>query len=460
MLPATYRRSIKNLLVVSAVGLSALFTLIAVFGVPSAAAIDTSPAQADHHEHAQLAAAVNPSPAQVVQHQPASLTSASAIVDVSIVDFAFDPSIITITAGSTVRWTRSLTSIITHTTTSDMGSLDPWDSGQLAPGGSFTKTFNTPGTYTYHCAIHPLTMLGMVVVVSSAAQPPTGVSVSGPALSEVNTSHIFTATVEPITATRPITFVWEATGKSPITHTGGHLLDTVSFTWATGTTGTAHITATATNADGTASGAFTTILIPQPSPVISDVRIVDFAFQPAVITITAGTTVRWTNIGTITHTVTSDTSLWNSGDLVTGGVFSRTFATPGTYDYHCIYHPVLMTGKVVVLPAGPEPPAAVSIAGPIEGVIDTGYTFTATVSPITAGLPITYFWQATGQSPITHAGGNVSNTIMFTWTSGTTGAQLITATATNAGGQATGTHVIIFNARRVYLPLVLDSFGQ
>lgn len=470
MLPIAYRQSLKNLLVVSAVGLSALFTLIAVFDVPSAqavhqehvqlaTAIDISPAQADHHEHTQLAAAIGSSPAQVVQHQPAGPTAASATVDVSIVDFAFDPSIITITAGSTVRWTRSPATIITHTTTSDIGSLDPWDSGQLAPGESFTKTFNTPGTYTYHCEFHPLTMLGTVVVLSSAAQPPTGVSVSGPALSEVNTSHVFTATVDPITATQPITFVWEATGQSPITHTGGNLTDAVSFTWATGMTGTARITATATNADGTASGAFTTILIPQPSAVISDVRIVDSAFQPAVITITAGTTVRWTNIGAVTHTVTSDTSLWDSGDLVTGGVFSRTFTTPGTYDYHCIYHPVSMKGKVVVLAAGPEPPAAVSIAGPIEGAIDTAYTFTAMVSPITAALPITYFWQATGQSPITHTGGNVSDTIVFTWTSGTTGAQLITATATNAGGTAAGTHVIIFNALRVYLPLVLDSFG-
>jgi plastocyanin len=470
MLRIAYRRSIKNLLVVSAVGLSALFTLIAVFDVPPAqadhhehvqpaAAIDTSLAQADHHEHTQLATAIDSSPAQVDQHQPASPTAASAIIDVSIVDFAFDPSIITITAGSTVRWTRSPASTITHTTTSDIGSLDPWDSGQLAPGASFTKTFNTPGTYTYRCEFHPLSMHGTVVVLSSAPQPPTGVSIDGPDLSEVNTLHVFTATVNPITATQPITFVWEATGQSPVTHTGSNLIDVVSFTWATGTTGTARITATATNAGGTASGAFTTILIPQPSAVISDVRIVDFAFQSAVITVTAGTTVRWTNIGAVTHTVTSDTSLWDSGDLVTGGVFSRTFTTPGTYDYHCAYHAASMKGKVVVLAAGPEPPAAVSITGPIEGVIDTAYAFTATVSPITAAQPITYFWQATGQSSITHTGSTVNDTIVFTWTSGTTGTQLITATAANAGGTAAGMHLIIFNAHRVYLPLVLDSLG-
>jgi plastocyanin len=447
MLPVAYRRSIKNLLAVSAVGLSALFTLATVFDVPSA--------QADHHAHARPAAASDMPSALVDHHLPAGPAAASAIVDVSIVDFAFEPQIITITAGSTVRWTRSPASIITHTATSDIGSLDPWDSGQLAPGGSFMKTFNTPGTYTYHCEFHPLTMHGTVVVVSSAAHPPTSVSIDGPALSEVNTSHAFTATVDPITATQPITFVWEATGQSPITHTGGNLIDTVSFTWATGTTGTARITATATNAGGAASGIFTTILIPQPSAVVSDVKIVDFAFQPAVMTITAGTTVRWTNIGAVTHTVTSDTSLWDSGDLVTGGVFSRTFSTPGTYPYHCLYHPIDMKGTIVVLAPPSQPPTSVSIIGPGEGTIDTPYVFTATVSPITATLPITYLWQATGQSDVTHVGG-LSDTIVLTWPAGTSVTQLITATAANDGGAAAGTHFTFFAPpQKVYLPLLV-----
>ncbi len=44
---------------------------------------------------------------------------------------------------------------------------------------------------------------------------------------------------------------------------------------------------------------------------------------------------------------------------------------------------------------------------------------------------------------------------MFTWTSGATGTQLITATVTNEGGTAIGSHIIIFNAVHVYLPLVL-----
>jgi plastocyanin len=209
------------------------------------------------------------------------------------------------------------------------------------------------------------------------------------------------------------------------------------------------------NAQGSAGGAFTTILIPQPGAGIADVRIVDSAFQPDVITVTTGTTVRWTNIGAVLHTVSSDTGLWDSGDLGTGGVFTRTFMTPGTFDYHCNYHPLQMTGKVVVLAPGPQPPATVSIAGPLEGMIDVAYTFTATVSPITATRPFTYFWQATGQLPVTHISSNPSDTAIFTWTPGTAGAQLITATVMNEGGTATGTQAILFKPFRVYLPLIL-----
>ncbi len=176
------------------------------------------------------------------------------------------------------------------------------------------------------------------------------------------------------------------------------------------------------------------------------------AFDPNVVTITAGSSVVWTNADTFAHTTTSNDNVWND-PLGPGEVVTETFTAPGIYDYHCQIHSI-MTGRVVVLPASPNPPAAVSIAGPFEGAINTTYTFTATVSPITATPPITYFWQATGQSPITHGGGDLSDTIMFTWTSGTTGTQWITATATNQGGTATGTHVIIFNPKRVYLPLI------
>ena len=79
----------------------------------------------------------------------------------------------------------------------------------------------------------------------------------------------------------------------------------------------------------------------------NDVSIVDFNFQPNVVTITVGSSVSWTNSGTFTHTVTSDTGVWDSGDIGPGQSFIQTFDKPGQYLYHCIHHPS-MKGMVVV----------------------------------------------------------------------------------------------------------------
>ena len=69
---------------------------------------------------------------------------------VSIQDFSFNPGQITVAPGTTVTWTNEGPS--PHTTTADDGS---WDSGELQQGEDFSFTFDEPGTYTYHCSIHP-----------------------------------------------------------------------------------------------------------------------------------------------------------------------------------------------------------------------------------------------------------------------------------------------------------------
>ena len=89
-----------------------------------------------------------------------------------------------------------------------------------------------------------------------------------------------------------------------------------------------------------------------------DVDIQDSGYQPGSITIAVNDTVRWTNRGTLTHTVTSDTAgQFDSGDMPPTAQFSHTFTIPGTFAYHCIYHPLTMKGTVAVLPPGvPVPP--------------------------------------------------------------------------------------------------------
>jgi plastocyanin len=79
------------------------------------------------------------------------------------------------------------------------------------------------------------------------------------------------------------------------------------------------------------------------------VNMTEFDFVPPVVFINVGDTVQWTNTGAVIHTSTSDTGLWNSGNVGPGGSFSFTFTAPGTYLYHCIPHEVLgMIGTVVV----------------------------------------------------------------------------------------------------------------
>ncbi len=79
-------------------------------------------------------------------------------VQVTIVDFAFDPDSIEIVIGTTVEWTNL--GDAPHTTTANDGT---WDSGTLSNGGSFSFTFNETGVYDYICTIHP-SMEGVVVV--------------------------------------------------------------------------------------------------------------------------------------------------------------------------------------------------------------------------------------------------------------------------------------------------------
>jgi len=82
-------------------------------------------------------------------------------------------------------------------------------------------------------------------------------------------------------------------------------------------------------------------------PASNTVTIQSMAFSPSTITITAGSTVKWTNNDAIAHTVTSNTGAFDSGNMAAGATYSYTFSTAGTYNYHCTYHSG-MTGTVMV----------------------------------------------------------------------------------------------------------------
>lgn len=83
------------------------------------------------------------------------------------------------------------------------------------------------------------------------------------------------------------------------------------------------------------------------TPAANEVFIKGMAFDPVTITVKAGTTIKWTNKDAVTHTVSSDSSVFESGSIPNGASFSYTFSTTGTYPYHCTPHPS-MTASVVV----------------------------------------------------------------------------------------------------------------
>jgi plastocyanin len=101
----------------------------------------------------------------VKQGSTASTTSATfatpASMEVRIINFAFQPSSIIVTKGSTVTWTNE--DSVPHTVTSDSGVFD---SSGIEPGKSFSRTFDTAGTFSYHCNFHTQ-MHGTVIVTAN-----------------------------------------------------------------------------------------------------------------------------------------------------------------------------------------------------------------------------------------------------------------------------------------------------
>lgn len=121
--------------------------------------------------------------------------------------------------------------------------------------------------------------------------------------------------------------------------------------------------------------------VPLPTTQTSSTVVIQNSqFLPQTIQIVSGTTVIWVNQDTISHTTTSDNrsmaEAWDSGTLVQGQSFSKTFTQPGIYTYHCTLHPA-MRGTVQVVAAQVTPT-------PVPTIIPT-----PTPVPIPSQLPAT-----------------------------------------------------------------------
>ena len=103
-----------------------------------------------------------------------------AVANVSIVDYAFSPTSVTINVNDEVTWTWMGNY---HSTTSSTGL---WDSGVYNTGYVYSHTFTSAGTFPYDCSIHYFS--GSVVVRApnvaptvTITNPPNGAVLSAPA---------------------------------------------------------------------------------------------------------------------------------------------------------------------------------------------------------------------------------------------------------------------------------------
>jgi plastocyanin len=91
-----------------------------------------------------------------------SYNSNTTTSKISITSSGYSPASLTVTNGSTVTWTNN--DNMAHTVTTTEGSIN---SGDIAPGSSYTKTFTTAGTYTYHDS-NNTNMTGVLIVTATS----------------------------------------------------------------------------------------------------------------------------------------------------------------------------------------------------------------------------------------------------------------------------------------------------
>lgn len=125
--------------------------------------------------------------------------------------------------------------------------------------------------------------------------------------------------------------------------------------------------------------------------------------------------------------------------------------------------PKYFRGDVLVTSAGEIsgnklffPPCGISIEGPSFGntKIDTSYTFTATVTPEDALLPITYTWYEYGKPPIIHTNG-IRDSVELSWTK--SGLKQIFLYVENAVGSVNIRILVFIDAGfgRIYIPITI-----
>ncbi len=299
--------------------------------------------------------------------------------DMVMVDFAYQPTSLTVDVGSTVTFVNA--GVAPHTVTSRSGRFD---SGFIASGDTYSRTFDVPGTYQIFCTIHPEMSAAVIVPGAGGAVPPPAPPPPPPPVTVGGDIQVFDFGYSPASITLPVgtTLSWVNTGVALHTVTdkagsfdSGFLNTGDTYSRTFGNAGTFAIFCTlhpnmqslviVTGADGTAPPPEDPL--PAATPVAlrsGDIEMGDFFYSPASVTITEGGTIRWVNTGAALHTVTAADGSFDSGFKATGESYTRTFARAGTFNIFCIIHPQMVGTVTVVDASGNAPPPSEPVAGP------------------------------------------------------------------------------------------------
>jgi len=179
----------------------------------------------------------------------------------------------------------------------------------------------------------------------------------------------------------------------------------------------------------------TGVTIAGPTQGITDT---DYTFEADITPVTATLPITYT---------------WEATDQssTSGATASAlyTWPTPGvktvTVTVENCGSTIFATHEVTITEPPPTcefPLTGLSLDGPTQGITSTEYTFTATTTPANATEPVTFTWEAAGQTPETTTGGPTS-VVPYTWS--TPGEKHITVTAQNCGGNVEFVQYHTFN---------------
>ncbi|MBR9921284.1 MAG: PKD domain-containing protein [Bacteroidetes bacterium] len=274
-----------------------------------------------------------------------ALVGADIVHIVEVLDYEFAPIDLDVRTGETIRFVWN--GIIPHTTTSDATSgPDSWDSGLLGQGAAYELILENAGDHPYYCIPHGgpggIGMAGNIHATEDCADGMVAVQINFSITSGSATGYnVFVDGVQ--VPGGPFAYDDPAGMNSQVVFVEGdgdlHLI-TVQDTETTFCASTVQVSVP----DCSASCAISNVDIqfPETGPQVHEVEVGDFFFEPTMINIALGDTVRFIWTGAVDHTTTSDATsgpdVWDSGLIGNGSIFDVIPQTTGTHPYYCTPH--------------------------------------------------------------------------------------------------------------------------